>query len=151
FPAQYGSQTGRYLDLGGVGEGSIRPPGSEALALATSVATGVYDPEVTGFSEQHARDVAIRLLTSIAYYHRVNSPNGWGNAWQSALWAYNAAFAGWLLWDDLAPDDRRLVERMVVAEADRFLHYEVPYYQAPDGTVITPGDTKAEENAWNAA
>lgn len=151
FPTTFGSQSGRYLDLGGVGEGSIRPPGSEALALATSVATGAYDEGVTGLPVDHAEDVAVQLLTSIAYSHTANRANGWGDAWQSALWAYNAGFAGWLLWDDLGEDDRELVERMVVHEADRFLHYDVPYYRDADGNVVTPGDTKAEENAWNAA
>jgi hypothetical protein len=151
FPSKYGSQTSRYLDLGGVAEGHIRPPGSEALALATSVATGAYDQDATGHPEQQARHVAVRLLTSIAYHHKANTSNGWGEDWQSALWAFNAAFAGWLLWDDLDAADRALVERMVVAEADRFLYYKVPYYQDPEGRVITPGDSKAEENAWNAA
>ncbi|TDE15060.1 discoidin domain-containing protein [Jiangella asiatica] len=151
FPAKFGSQTGPYLDLGGVGEGSIRPPGSEALALATSVATGAYDAAATGVPEPRAREVAILLTTSIAYRHETNSAGGWGTAWQSALWAFNAAFAGWLLWDDLTLADQERVARMVQAEADVFLDYTVPYYQRPDGTVVTPGDSKAEENAWNAA
>ena len=142
---------GQYLDLGGTAEPSIRPPGSEALALAVSLATGGYDGQVTGVPRSSARDVAVRLTRSIAYRHQANSPGGWGEHWQSALWAFNAAFAGWLLWDDLSPADRTLVERMVVAEADRFLDYQVPYYADPDGTVNTPGDSKAEENAWNAA
>jgi hypothetical protein len=151
FPQTYGSQGAEYLDLGGTGEGNIRPPGSEALSLAVSVATGAYDEATTGFPEEHAEDVAARLLKSIAYNHTANRPNGWGDAWQSALWAYNAGFAGWLLWDQLEDDDRALVGRMMVHEADRFLHYTVPYYQDADGNVVTPGDTKAEENAWNAA
>jgi hypothetical protein len=41
---------------------------------------------------------------------------------------------------------------MVVEEANRFIlpDYRVPYWTAPDGHVNTPGDTKAEENAWNS-
>lgn len=151
FSAKYGSQTGHYLDLGGVGEGSIRPPGSEALALATSLATGAYDESVTGVPEEEATDAAVRITASIALHHKVNDPAGWGDAWQSALWAFNASFAGWLLWDQLPAADRENLAEMVIAEADRFLYYDVPYYQRPDGTVVTPGDTKAEENAWNAA
>jgi F5/8 type C domain-containing protein/alpha-galactosidase-like protein len=151
FPAKYGSQTGDYLDLGGTAEPNVRPPGSEALALATSLATGAYDPAVAGFSREQAERVAEKLVTSIAYRHKTNSAGGWGEHWQSALWAFNAAFAGWLLWDDLDATDREYVRRMVVAEADRFLDYPVPYYADPDGTVNTPGDSKAEENAWNAA
>jgi hypothetical protein len=151
FPAKFGAQTGRYLNLGGTAEANVRPPGSEALALATSLATGAYDERVTGFSRAQARAVAVRLITSIAYRHKTNTAGGWGEHWQSALWAFNAAFAGWLLGDDLDRADRELVERMVIAEADRFLTYQVPYYANPDGTINTPGDSKAEENAWNAA
>jgi len=151
FPAKYGSQTGDYLDLGGTAEGNIRPPGSEALALATSLATGAYDEQVTGFPAEHAREVAVRIVTSIAYRHEANHENGWGTDWQSALWAFNAAFAGWLLWDHLPPADQERLARMVRAEADAFLYYQVPYYQDETGRVITPGDSKAEENAWNAA
>ncbi|MBB5785641.1 NEW3 domain-containing protein [Jiangella mangrovi] len=151
FPARYGAQTGEYLDLGGVGEGHIRPPGSAALGLATVLATGAYDAAATGVPEEQAREVAVRLITSIAYRHEANSAGGWGTEWQSALWAFNAAFGGWLLWDDLSGADRERLARMVRAEADVFLDYTVPYYQRPDGTVVTPGDSKAEENAWNAA
>ena len=39
---------------------------------------------------------------------------------------------------------------MLVHEADRFIDYKVPYYQDKTGHIITPGDTKAEENAWNS-
>ncbi|SDU57430.1 NEW3 domain-containing protein [Jiangella alkaliphila] len=152
FPARYGGQTSEYLDLGGVGEGNVRPPGSAALGLATVLATGAYDPAATGVPEERAREVALRLITSIAYRHESNSTAGaWGTEWQSALWAFNAAFAGWLLWDDLPDADRERLARMVRAEAGVFLDYTVPYYQRPDGTVVTPGDSKAEENAWNAA
>jgi len=151
FPETYGSQDDYYLDLGGTGEASIRPPGSEALALAASLATGAYDEDVAGAPAEEAREVAVRITASIAALHKANRQNGWGDAWQSALWAYNAAFAGWLLWDDLPAADKENLARMVAYEADRFLFYEVPYYQLPDGTIVTPGDTKAEENAWNAA
>jgi hypothetical protein len=139
-----------YLDLGGTTEHFVRPVGSMAQALATSLSAGAYDEEVVGFPQQEAQDTAIRLATSVAYRHFANEPGGWGNAWQSALWASSAGFAGWMLWDELSAADQILVERMVVHEADRFLDYEVPYYRDADGELVYPGDTKAEENAWNA-
>lgn len=150
YPARYGSQTGAYLDLGGTGEQQIRQPASEALALAISLQTNAYDAAVTGVSADQARQVAVRLISSIAYHHLANTAGGWGDDWQTALWAYFAGSAGWLMWDDLDAASRDLVQKMVVHEADRFLDYTVPYYQDPSGRIVYPGDTKAEENAWNA-
>lgn len=150
YPATYGKQAGEYLDLGGSGEQQIRQPASEALALAISLQTGAYDPTATGVPEQDARRIAIRLISSIAYHHVANTGGGWGHDWQTALWAYFAGSAGWLMWSDLDTTTRTLVANMVVDEADRFLDYEVPYYQDPSGHIVTPGDTKAEENSWNA-
>lgn len=139
-----------YLDFGGVGESSIRPPGMEAVALAVSLKTNTYAPTVTGVSTATATSRALNLIRSVAYRHLANSAGGWGNAWQTALWATFAGTAGWLMWDDLNATDQEYVRKMVEHEANRFIGYQVPYYRAPDGTILTPGDTKAEENAWNA-
>lgn len=151
YDDKFGDQTGDYLDLGGNEETHIRPVAGEALALATSLSTAAFDADVVGFPVEHARDVAVRLLTSVAYHHKANEQGGWGDHWQSALWAYDTGFAGWLMWDELTADDQARLEQMVVYEAERFLRYEVPYYRNAAGDVVSPGDTKAEENAWNAA
>ena len=39
---------------------------------------------------------------------------------------------------------------MVEHEANRLIDFTVPYYQNKDGGIVTPGDTKAEENAWRS-
>jgi hypothetical protein len=52
--------------------------------------------------------------------------------------------------DDLDAAGREYVARMVAYEADRFLGYEVPYWRDEDGTEHFPGDSKAEDNSWNA-
>lgn len=150
FPQRYGAPEARSLDLKGRDEDRIRPPSSEALALATSVATSAYDATYVGVPEEEARSVARRLIASVAAAHLATTPGGWGDEWQSALWAYYTGFAGWLLWGDLSADEAASVQRMVEHEADRFLDYQVPYYRDRDGNVVSPGDTKAEENAWNA-
>ncbi|TDE09868.1 NPCBM/NEW2 domain-containing protein [Jiangella asiatica] len=147
---RYGGQTGRYLELGGVAEQHVRQPAAQAYAIAVALRTGGYDPEATGVSAEQARAVAVRLAASIAYRHRATSAGGWGDVWQSALWAYYAGNAAWLLWDHLAEGDREHVASMLEFEADRFLEYDVPYFRDRDGTVVFPGDSKAEENAWNA-
>lgn len=146
----YAQQTGAYLDLGGVAERHVRAPANEAFALAVSLRTGVYDPATAGVSAAEARARAVKLVRSLAFRHLMNSDDGWGGQWQSAMWAAHAGFAGWLLWADLTGADRERVARMVEYEADRFTGYPVPYYRDRSGTIISPGDTKAEENAWNA-
>src|ERR1017187_3026516 len=70
--------------------------------------------------------------------------------YRRAHWAWLAGTAGWMLWTNLPPTDQELVRRMVEYEANRFTSYAVPYYMNRAGTIISPGDTKSEENAWNA-
>ena len=142
-------QRDAYLSLGGTDEAHIRPPASEAFALAVSLKTGAYDPRKTGVPSAVAKERTLRLVRSLAYRHRANTPGGWGDNWQTALWASSAGFAGWLLWDELSPTDQRSVQRMVEHEASRFNDYPVPYYSTRSGKIVSPGDSKAEENAWN--
>ena len=54
------------------------------------------------------------------------------------------------MWDQLPAATRTLVTNMTVYEANRFVNYNVPYWANPNGSLNTPGDTKAEENAWNS-
>ncbi|MEU4237521.1 hypothetical protein [Actinoplanes sp. NPDC026619] len=147
---RFAAQEGPYLTFGGVDELQIRPPAMEALGVATALRTGVFDPATAGVTEAEARRRTVLLTTSLVYRHRSNSPGGWGPTWQSTLWAAQAGLAGWLLWDDLSPVDRERLTRMVESEADRFVDYPVPYYRDRNGVILSPGDTKAEENAWNA-
>lgn len=139
-----------YLDFGGKDEVAIRPSCEESFSLALSLKLGLYDPKLTGVSQADAEMRALRLVKSLAFRHRANTPGGWGNAWQSAMWASWCGQAGWLLWDKLSPTDQTNVQKMIVSEADRFLDYKVPYYQDKTGKIVSPGDTKCEENAWNA-
>lgn len=145
----YDSQTGTYLAFGGTTEAEIRPPVTEGFALAVSLALGAYDPAKTGVSAASAKQIALKLIRSLALQHRANTANGWGNIWQSAPWAAEVGFAGWLLWADLSATDREYVKKMVEYEANRFIGYQVPYYRSASGTINFPGDSKAEENAWN--
>lgn len=65
----------------------------------------------------------------------------WGLNWQSAMWTGTFGFGTWLIWNDLDPELRKGVERIVAAEADRLVNI-----RPPSGRW---NDTKAEENAWN--
>jgi hypothetical protein len=125
---------------------ALRPPG-EAFALAVALRTGAYRPAAAGgLSAADATQRDVLLIRSLAQAHRASSSGGWGDAWQSAMWAALAGCAGWLMCDRLNTDDRAAVALMVEHEADRF----VTYYRDAAGTIVSVGDTKAEENAWNA-
>lgn len=146
----FDAQDGEHLDLGGTDEHDIRPVASEAFALAVSLRLGTYDADMTGVSIDDAEQIAIRLLGSVAASHRSNTDDGWGGGWQTALWAAYAGTAGWLLWDALSPDDAGNVARMVQSEAQRLVGYQVPYFRDSNDAILSSGDSKAEENAWNA-
>ena len=132
----------------------IRAPASAAYGLAVLLQTGAYDETITGVPQKEARRRVAALIKGVAasYAGTEKSPKGWGNQWQSALWAALLGQAGWMVWDNLDPEARSLITKCVTNEADRFIapNYRVPYWTAPDGHVNTPGDSKGEENSWNA-
>ncbi|WP_328946315.1 hypothetical protein OG259_37530 [Streptomyces sp. NBC_00250] len=146
----YDAQTGAYLNFGGTAESIIRPPAAQAFGLATALSLGVYSATQTGVTLANAQAMAVRLIGSLAYRHRVNlGSTGWGSVWQSAHWAAFAGTAGWLLWDKLSTTDREYVRKMVEYEANRFNTWQPAYYRNVDGTYASPGDTQAESVAWN--
>ncbi len=65
----------------------------------------------------------------------------WGHSWQSAMWTGNLGVAAWLAKDALDADTLAAVKRVVADEADQFIGKMPP--------TMEPGDTKAEENAWD--
>jgi hypothetical protein len=143
-----------YLDLLGQGrsdELSIRLPAMSALTVAAGLRTDAYEPAVVGRSRAAGFRYVDQLVRSIACAHAAVSPGGWGRGWQTAHWAMLAGAAAWLVWNKLTPTARADVSSMVVDEADRLSTQRVPYWKRPDGELVTPGDTKAEENAWNAS
>ena len=156
---KYKAQTGDYLDLGGILENNIRAPAAEAVGLAVFIALGAYYLAWTGVSLADAKAITVRLIGSVAYHHKANTSDGWGwqndsqpknEIWQSAHWAAYAGQAAWLLWSELSPKDQEYVRKMVEREANRFNTATPPVYRDCSGTVVSVGDTKAEENAWNA-
>lgn len=141
-----------YLDFGGTAELNIRTPAAETLGLATAIRLGVYDPVFTGVPTATAQAMTIRLIDSLAYHHVSNTVGGWGMgglAGQTAQWASITGQAAWLMWDYLTPAERTMVQNMVLDEANYYLTWTVRYYRNAAGTVVYPGDTKAEEIAWN--
>jgi len=132
-------------------ESKVRGAGSQAVTIATMLKLGLYDAEYTGVSEQVALDICAKITRSVAFRHKANFEGGWGGGWQDDWWAAIAGQAGWLTWEHYDAKDQELIRKMVEWEANRRMTYTVPYFRKKDGTVVTPGDTKAEENAWNTA
>jgi hypothetical protein len=116
----------------GSGEIEVRPPASFAVALAAGNRT-----------RQRTRAVD-KILAKVA----VGYP-AWGGAWQGPLWAADLGLATLLLRGELRRSTRVAVRRVVTAEANRVTASPVPYYRR-GGAIVTPGDTKAEENAWSS-
>ena len=141
-----------YLSLlhAGHDELAIRLPAMSALTVAIGLRTGAADPARVGAGAAKATGYVDQLVRSIACEHEALTPGGWGLGWETAHWAMLTGAAAWLVWDRLTPETRSDVVAMMVSEADRQTQLAVPYWALPDGTVVTPGDTKAEECAWNA-
>jgi hypothetical protein len=139
-------------------EYGIRPLGDLALGVAVMLKTSSYAPETAKVDDAEALRRVELAIRGIAFTHRANRAQGrtWGGrcnnstCWQAAYWASLAGQSAWMLWDELSDDTHEAVAKMIEYEADSFKNYDVPYRWAPDGTDLYPGDTKSEENAWNA-
>ncbi|MES2378409.1 MAG: hypothetical protein V4553_17585 [Bacteroidota bacterium] len=148
---KFSDQDSYYLNIGGNDEYSVRSVASEALAFSVTIKTGIYNEKVIGVPLNEAIERDIKLIRSTAYHHKANVSGGWGDAWQSTLWASTVGSAGWLMWDKLADTDRVYVCKMIEYEANRMNNYVVPYLRDKAGNFMgDKGDSKAEENAWNA-
>jgi hypothetical protein len=112
----------------GSGELAIRPAASHAVALAV------------GGRPRVAQAVMDRLA---------RAEPGWGGQWQSPYWAAELGLGALVLGERMKPAPRRRVELAVRNEAARVLAYDVAFFRR-DGVILTPGDTKGEEDGWRA-
>jgi hypothetical protein len=130
-----------------VGSGVSQPRGAGDIAFVE--ATLLYaEPDRTSFGGvsrstmldhtiQSIRHEALTNMLSGTTYHR------WGgNTWQASLETYGWAYAAHLLWSDLDDDTRALVQRVVTGEANILITKPI--------ATATPGNTGAEDNAWNS-
>ncbi|MFD4025040.1 hypothetical protein ACFWRV_16195 [Streptomyces sp. NPDC058576] len=151
-----------YIDLKGTDERAIRLPAMAAVATVTALITGAYDPRT--LSAANATIRTRNLIRTLAARHLANNASTatrWGKGWQTALWAYYTALAGWLFWNELDAKAREDIAAMTAWEADRLTTgddlYLVGrgghqlYEKRRDGSAVTPGDSKAEEDNWSAA
>ena len=64
------------------------------------------------------------------------------HVWESSLWAMSVAYQAFFLWDQLTASQREHIHRLPRAECQYELERDVPTGYS--------GDTKAEENGWEA-
>jgi hypothetical protein len=132
---------------------AIRRPAMAALTVAIAARTGAHNDKKVGRSREDVLAYADWLVRSIACEHASVTPGGWGSGWQTAHWATLTGEAAWLLWDQLTPQTRAYVASMILSEANFQLGQPTAYWTDKAGTVIPgfEGNTRAEEDAWNAA
>ena len=74
--------------------------------------------------------------------------NYWGSTskddavWESSLWAMSVAYSAFFQWDKLSDKQRNYIYQLLKAECNYELQRDIPTGYA--------GDTKAEENGWEA-
>ena len=132
-------------------EHGVRPACSVVYGMAVLLKAPDFDQNVVSLSRQAALERTVKLLRGIVATHKSNTGGapGWGDHWQSSLWSALVGCGGWIIWDDLDVPARQMLTNVVVHEADRLREYQVPYWHDSSGERF-PGDTKAEENAWNS-
>ena len=107
-----------------------------------------------GFTWDEVKDMAIKSLIWGYSSHKANkfkvtSRNAyWGSTstsdytWESSLWAMSLCYSAYFLTDELTDTQRAYIYNMVKAECNYELGRSIPTGYA--------GDTKAEENGWEA-
>lgn len=108
----------------------------------------------SGVTWDKMEDMAMKSLVFAYSTHKANKlkvcsgNNYWGStstndvSWESSLWAMSVAYSAYFQWDKLSEAQRGYIYKLLKAECN----YEL-YRSIPTGYV---GDTKAEENGWEA-
>ena len=129
-------------------EESVRRSANTTLAAAIMLSTADWR-DVNGISRSQLLDYTRWQIRSLACQHGALSPGGWGNHWQSALWAVTVGQAAWMLWDDLSTQERAYVGAMVISEADYASARGPRYYRNRLGQELTPGDSQSDAVSWD--
>jgi hypothetical protein len=130
----------------------VRRYSSAAYALAVSLTTGAYDEKLAGVPTLLATERTVELVRYVTSTHVANTARlGWGGSVQSGLWASQIAQAGWLLGDAVTPPTQVLLGRMLAYEADAITGRDLHYYRNRHGEILTPGNSGAEDLAWDGS
>ncbi len=107
-----------------------------------------------GVTWEKIEDMAMKSLVFAYSTHKANKlktcsgGNYWGSTstsdavWESSLWAMSVAYSAFFQWDKLSDAQRGYIYNLLKAECNYELYRSIPTGYS--------GDTKAEENGWEA-
>lgn len=107
-----------------------------------------------GVTWEKIEDMALKSLVFAYSTHKANKlkvckgNNYWGSTstsdavWESSLWAMSVAYSAYFQWDKLSEKQKGYIYSLLKAECNYELYRSIPTGYA--------GDTKAEENGWEA-
>ena len=138
------------------GERGVRPNADLSMVAAFLVKyakpAGITLPQ--GITYDLLEEYAMKSLIYAYSTHKANKlkicsgGDYWGSTstsdavWESSLWAMSVAYSAFFQWDKLSDDQKGYIYAMLKAECNYEIGRTVPTGYA--------GDTKAEENGWEA-
>ena len=108
----------------------------------------------TGVTWARIEEMAMKSLVFAYSTHKANklkvcsggdywgSTSGSDHVWESSLWAMSVAYSAYFQWDKLTEKQKGYIYNLLKAECNYELNRDIPTGYA--------GDTKAEENGWEA-
>ena len=108
----------------------------------------------SGVTWNKIEDIAMKSLVFAYSTHKANKlktcsgNNYWGsvstsdNVWESSLWAMSVAYSAFFQWDKLSEAQKGYVKALLKAECNYEINRTIP--------TKFDGDTKSEENGWEA-
>ena len=137
------------------GEDGVRPNADLSMLCAFLVKYGkdkVALPENVTWDD--LEQMAMKSLVFAYSTHKANkfkvcsgntywgSVSGSDHVWESSLWAMSVAYSAYFQWDKLSEAQKGYIEKLLKAECNYELNRSIP--------TGYNGDTKAEENGWEA-
>ena len=136
-------------------ERGVRPNADLSMICAFLVKYGKGKVTLpTGVTWDDIEEMAMKSLIFAYSTHKANKlkvcsgNNYWGSvstsdfAWESSLWAMSVAYSAFFQWDKLTETQRNYIYKLLKAECNYELTRSIPTGYS--------GDTKAEENGWEA-
>ena len=139
----------------GNNEQGVRPNADLSMICAFLVKYG--QGKVTlpaGVTWKNLEDMAMKSLVFAYSTHKANKlkvcagNNYWGSVsnadhvWESSLWAMSVAYSAFFQWEKLSANQKDYIYKLLKAECNYELERSIP--------TGYNGDTKAEENGWEA-